>query len=131
MFCASSSAVAVFGILVPFMPSVESYIIARCLEGVGCGGTIVTGFVLCIEYCGLAHREIVSALFHIPINIASIAIAGISYLLRNFEHYQLCLSVPVLLCATLYWSLMESPKWLLDKGHLGRATKVMERICKL
>lgn len=103
----------------------------RCFEGLGLGGAIVTGYVLCIEYSGLSHRETITALYHLPINLAHMTLAGISYLLRNMDHYMLAISVPVLICSLVYFCIAESPKWLMDNGNVEKSARCMTKICKL
>lgn len=130
-FTISCFILAVAGSLVSVMPSVGLFCLMRCIEGIGVGGAIVTAYVLCIEYCGVMHRETITALFHIPINISHMSLAGISYLLRHCDELQLALSIPIFLFVGLQWLVMESPKWLMDNDYLDEAIAVMEKIEKL
>lgn len=127
MLSMSCLILAIFGCLVSVMPTASSFIFIRCLEGIGAGGAIVTSYVLCVEYCGVNHREVVTALFHIPINLSHMTLPGISYFLRNFEEFQLALSIPVFFFVGLQWLVMESPKWLMDNDHIDEAVSVMEK----
>lgn len=131
MFSISCLCVAVTGCLVSVMPTAVSYIIMRCLEGIGTGGAIVTGFVYVVEYCGTRYRDIVAALYHIPLTIGHVTLAGVSYLLRNFNQFQLALSVPMFAVALMWVLLYESPKWLMDSGKVDKAAKVIKKIDKL
>ncbi|XP_046978627.1 organic cation transporter protein-like [Vanessa cardui] len=128
MFTMSCLILAVSGCLVSAMPTATAYIFMRNIEGIGTGGALITAYVLCIEYSGLKHREIVTALFHIPINISHMTLPAVSYLLRHCDDYQLALSIPVFLYVTLRWLTMESPKWLMDSGRIDEAVRVMEKI---
>nr|XP_026491037.1 organic cation transporter protein-like [Vanessa tameamea] len=128
MFTMSCLILAVSGCLVSTMPSATAYIFMRNIEGIGTGGAMITAYVLCIEYSGLKHREIVTALFHLPINISHMTLPGISYLLRHCDDFQLALSIPVFFYVTLRWLTMESPKWLMDSGRIDEAVTVMEKI---
>lgn len=113
------------------MPSVETFILMRCFQGIGIGGSIVTSFVLTIEYCGLNHRETITAIYHIPVSLGQISTAVVSYLIRNMSTYQLIISIPACLCIFIYCLILESPKWLMDNDHITKATKIMMKICKL
>ncbi|XP_075972387.1 solute carrier family 22 member 3-like [Anticarsia gemmatalis] len=130
MFTLSCFWLGITGCLVIVMPTVTTYTVMRCLEGVGVGGAIVIGFVLLIEFCGTKHREMVTALYHIPINIGHISLAGMSYLMRDCDVLQLGLSLPVFLCVVIWFLVYESPKWLMDRGNIPKAAKVMQKISK-
>ncbi|CAH0629137.1 unnamed protein product [Chrysodeixis includens] len=129
-FCASCFVITVAGILVVFMPSAATFIVMRTIEGWGVGGSIVTIYVFLVEFCGPSYREMVTALFHVPINISHCCLAGMSYLFRNCDHFQMVLSIPVILCCLLYWLTYESPKWLVDNQQYDRAFLVMQKIAK-
>lgn len=122
---------AVFGSIIIVMPTMASYIFIRILEGIGIGGAIVTGYVLCVEYCGVKQREVVSALFHIPLNIGHMTLAGISYLFRDCDEFQLAISIPLFFFISMKWCLLESPKWLMDSNQIEKAALVMEKVSKL
>lgn len=130
-FSMSCLVIACAGCLVRTMPTTASFIFMRCIEGIGVGGSIVTGYVLCVEYCGTRYREMVSALFHVPINMSHMTLAGMSYIFRHCDTLQLVLSLPMFLCVTLWCIGLESPKWLMDSGNVTKATVVMEKIAKL
>lgn len=131
MFSTSCLILSISGCLVILMPNVTSLIFMRTIEGIGTGGAMVTSYVLCIEYTGLKYREIITALFHIPINISHTLLPGLSYLLRNCDDLQLALSVPVILYVAIPWLIMESPKWLMDIGKIDKSVIVMEKFSKL
>ncbi|XP_047519664.1 solute carrier family 22 member 8-like [Pieris napi] len=131
MFNISCLILAVSGCLLSFMPTIAVFSFIRSLEGIGCGGAIITAFVLCIEYCNLTHREVITALFHIPSNVSHITLPGISYLFRDFDDFQLAISIPVLFFLCSWWLVMESPKWLMDNYKVDRAVAVMEKIGKI
>ncbi|PZC80099.1 hypothetical protein B5X24_HaOG215440 [Helicoverpa armigera] len=128
IFSLSTLLMASAGCLVPFMPTAASFIVIRCIEGIGSGGAIVTGYVLIIEYCGTNYRETVSALYHLPVNVSHLSLAGISYLIRHCDAFQLALSVPAFLCVTPWCLALESPKWLIAHGKIDKATRVLEKI---
>ncbi|XP_030022814.2 organic cation transporter protein isoform X1 [Manduca sexta] len=130
MFSMSCLILAISGCLVSIMPTAVSFIFMRTIEGLGVGGAIVTSYVLCVEYCGTRHREMVTALLHIPINLSHMCLAGVSYLLRHCDEFQIALSLPIFLCVALYWLTLESPKWLMDTGKVDEAAVVMEKISR-
>ncbi|XP_013200157.2 solute carrier family 22 member 1-like [Amyelois transitella] len=121
---------ATSGCLLIVMPEIFSFLIMRCIEGAALGGYTVTVFVFLVEFCGTNNREIVSALFHLPPNFGHASIAGVSYLLRDCDHFQLALSAPLFLFVVMRCVTYESPKWLLDKCRVDDAARVMDKIAK-
>lgn len=130
MLCICVFCVAFFGLLVSAMPTIVTFIFMRFLEGYGVGGLIVTGYVLLVEYCGVKQREFVTPIYHVNFNVGHMVLPGISYLLRNFIHFQIAVSLPVFLFVFLYCSVYESPKWLMDSGQIDKAAAIMTKIAK-
>ncbi|XP_050681608.1 solute carrier family 22 member 3-like [Leptidea sinapis] len=130
MYVTSCSILGVTGCLLTVMPTIAAFTLMRFLEGVGSGGAIITGYVLCIEYCGLRHREVITALYHVPINLSHITLPVVSYLWRHFDHFQLAISIPIFLFIFVWWLAMESPKWLMDNDDIDKAVDVMEKYGK-
>lgn len=131
MFTVCCLIIAVFGCLVSAMPNIAAFICMRFIEGIGVGGSIVTSFVLMVEYCSAKHRETITALYHIPINLGHMTLAGVSYLVRNSDHFQLAVSVPMYLFVAMKFISLESPKWLMDNGKIDEAAAVMEKVLQL
>ncbi|XP_039746218.1 solute carrier family 22 member 3-like [Pararge aegeria] len=127
MFTMSCLVLGVSGSLVSAMPSAAAHILIRSIEGIGTGGAIITSYVLCIEYSGVRYREIVTALFHIPLNIGHLTLPGISYLLRHCDEFQLAISIPVFFYVGMRWMVMESPKWLMDNENIDETVVAMEK----
>ncbi|XP_063530720.1 organic cation transporter protein-like [Cydia strobilella] len=122
--------ISLAGCLVTVTPTFLLFCFTRFFEGAGSGGAIVAGYVLCVEFCGTDYRPTVSTFIHIASNLGLICLAGISYLLRDCDQFQLAVSVPVMFCATIKFLLLESPKWLMDKNKKEEAIKVMEKFCR-
>ncbi|KAI5643546.1 sugar transporter domain-containing protein [Phthorimaea operculella] len=127
--CLALITIAISGCLVALMPNIYLFIVMRFFEGAGAGGGLVCGFVLCIEFCSAEYREIITALYHIPFNIGHLTIAGISYLLRHMDLFQLALSLPCMFLPLIKFIMMESPKWLMDNDHIDGLVKGLKRIC--
>ncbi|KAF9411525.1 hypothetical protein HW555_009717 [Spodoptera exigua] len=130
MFMMTCLIISVSGVLAAYMSTAPTFIAMRCIEGAGIGGAIVTSYVLLVEYCGLGYREMVTALYHVPINVSHMTLAGVSYLIRDSDILQLAISLPVFLCLALWCMIMESPKWLLDENKLDKASAILEKIAK-
>ncbi|OWR52188.1 organic cation transporter [Danaus plexippus plexippus] len=129
-FSSSCLLMALSGSFVSIMPTTTTYTLMRTIEGIGTGGAIITSYVLCIEYIGTKYRELVTALFNIPVNIGHMTLPLISYLLPHCDQFQLAISIPIFFYAFLPWMVMESPRWLLDSGRHNKAIIVMENVAK-
>lgn len=90
----------------------------------------VTSFVLVMELVGPSHRTALGLLYQIPFNFGHLSLAGLAYLLRDWRHLQLAISLPSLLLLTYQFILPESPRWLLATGKTENAEKIMVRIAK-
>uniref|UniRef100_A0A2H1W143 SFRICE_037312 n=1 Tax=Spodoptera frugiperda TaxID=7108 RepID=A0A2H1W143_SPOFR len=130
MFMVTCLIISVSGVLTAYMPTAPTFILMRCIEGAGIGGAIVTSYVLLVEYCGVSYREMVTALYHVPINVSHMTLAGVSYLVRNSDMFQLVISIPMFFCLLLWCMTMESPKWLLDENRVDRASEILIKIAK-
>lgn len=121
----------VVGIINSQMTNLYVYTVLRVIEGIGLGGSIVTSFVLLVEYCGPRNREAIVALYHIPINVGHMTLAGVSYFVRDCDFFQITITVPLFIFLLMYVFTSESPKWLLDKNRIDEAVKIMDKIGKL
>ncbi|XP_047989831.1 solute carrier family 22 member 3-like [Leguminivora glycinivorella] len=131
MYSISFFLTGIFGVAVSQSPNMKAFFTLRFFEGVGAGGTIVTSFVLLMEYTGTKYRETITALYHIPINLSHLILAGVSYGLRNAFHFQLAISVPMFLFGLSVFFLNESPLWLLTRKYKERTVKAIQSIAKL
>ncbi|XP_061706756.1 solute carrier family 22 member 3-like [Cydia pomonella] len=130
MFSISFVLTGIAGVAVSQSPNMKAFYAFRFFEGLGAGGTIVTSFVLLIEYTGMKYRETVTAVYHLPVNLSHLLLAGVSYGLRNAFDFQLAVSVPMFLFGFAVFFLNESPLWLLTRKYKSRTVKAMQSIAK-
>ncbi|XP_063636059.1 solute carrier family 22 member 1-like [Cydia splendana] len=130
MFSVSFVVTALAGVAVSQSPNMTAFFIFRFFEGLGAGGCIVTSFVLLIEYAGSKYRETLTALYHVPINLGHLLMAGVSYGLRDAFQFQLAISIPMFLFGFAVFFLNESPLWLLTRNYKERTVKAMQSIAK-
>ncbi|XP_072932786.1 organic cation transporter protein-like isoform X2 [Epargyreus clarus] len=102
----------------------------RFLLAVATGGTMVTSFVLTMELIGARYRDTVGIIYQIPFNLGHLSLPLFGYYLRNWNTFQLAISLPSLLFLSYYFLLPESPRWLLTIGRTEEATKIMEVAAK-
>ncbi|CAF4851591.1 unnamed protein product [Pieris macdunnoughi] len=119
------------GVISSFLPDYWSFTIARMFLGLSVGGIMVIGFVLIVEYVGGAYKDAISALFHIPFTLGHILLALFGFLIRDYVHFQLGISLANIVLIIYICLLPESPRWLMATGKVLRAIKQMEHVAKI
>uniref|UniRef100_T1JCC2 Major facilitator superfamily (MFS) profile domain-containing protein n=1 Tax=Strigamia maritima TaxID=126957 RepID=T1JCC2_STRMM len=69
--------------------------------------------------------------FEIPFAVGYMTLSGVAYLIRDWRHLQLAISIPNIFMITYIWLLPESPRWLISKGKFDQALKVLKKAAKL
>ncbi|XP_022828107.1 organic cation transporter protein-like [Spodoptera litura] len=114
-----------------FLPTFELFTLFRFGIGISVGGTMVISFVILMEFIGPAHREILSALYQAPFNVGCIVLPWVAYYYRDFKNLQIALSTPTLLCLIYFYSLPETPRWLIAKHKTERAIIILQHVAKV
>ncbi|CAG9787712.1 unnamed protein product [Diatraea saccharalis] len=102
----------------------------RFLLAVATGGTMVTSFVLTMELIGAKYRDTVGIIYQIPFNLGHLTLPLFGYYLRDWNMFQLAISLPSVLFLSYYFLLPESPRWLLTAGKTEEAAKIMKVAAK-
>lgn len=102
----------------------------RFFLAVATGGTMVTSFVLTMELIGAKYRATVGIIYQIPFNLGHLSLPLFGYFLRNWDMFQLAISLPSILFLSYYFLLPESPRWLITVGKTEEAVKIMETAAK-
>lgn len=87
---------------------------------------MVTSFVLTMELIGAKYRETVGIIYQIPFNIGHLSLPLFGYYLRDWDKFQLAISLPSVIFLSYYYLLPESPRWLLTAGRNDEAVKILE-----
>ncbi|XP_053604361.1 organic cation transporter-like protein [Plodia interpunctella] len=119
------------GIIAGFIPDYWLFAFVRFLVGMSVGGTMVTGFVIVMEFVGTQYREVVSALYQIPFNLGHLTLPLFAYFFRDFREFQLSISIPtvVLLCYFIF--VPDTPRWLIAVNRTDDAVKILKRVAKI
>ncbi|KAJ0183341.1 hypothetical protein K1T71_001317 [Dendrolimus kikuchii] len=102
----------------------------RFFLAVATGGTMVTSFVLIMELIGAKYRDTVGIIYQIPFNLGHLTLPLFGYYLRDWNMFQLAISLPSVLFLSYYFLLPESPRWLLTAGKAEEAAKILETVAK-
>ncbi|CAH1119189.1 unnamed protein product [Phaedon cochleariae] len=117
---------SVVGTIIAFSPWFSLYAIFRVILGFISVSVVFSGFVLSIELVGGEWRTVAGISYLFPVSLSYMIIAGIGYLLRDWRHLQLAISLPGLLFQILWWVLPESPRWLLALGRTKEVMRILE-----
>ncbi|XP_035450761.1 organic cation transporter-like protein isoform X1 [Spodoptera frugiperda] len=114
-----------------YVHTFELFTIFRFGIGISVGGTMVISFVILMEFIGPGHREIFSALYQAAFNLSSMALPLVAYYNRDYKRYQMVITLTTLLCLIYFYSLPETPRWLIAKGKTERAIKILQHVAKV
>uniref|UniRef100_A0A8D2PRV8 Solute carrier family 22 member 13 n=1 Tax=Zosterops lateralis melanops TaxID=1220523 RepID=A0A8D2PRV8_ZOSLA len=111
---------AVFGLAVAFSPHIYVFMALRCvLEPLF--------FLLATEWVGVAYRTKALMNAHTAFAIGQMAVAGLSYGIRNWRLLEIAGSAPMFALFFYFWVIPESPRWLVTKGRIEEAKKVLQK----
>ncbi|KFR17426.1 Solute carrier family 22 member 13, partial [Opisthocomus hoazin] len=119
-----------FGLGIAFVPHFYVYMAFRCVVGASVSGISMSIPALAIEWVGVSFRPRAVIFSHCCFATGQMLLAGLSYGIRNWRLLQIAGSAPV--CALFFciWVLPESARWLVTKGRIEEAKKVLQKAAK-
>ncbi|XP_026574270.1 solute carrier family 22 member 13-like [Pseudonaja textilis] len=117
----------VLGVAVAFAPSFYLYCGLRFLLGAALSGITIASLALCTEWVGVAYRPHTIITAHVTFALGQMLLAGLAYGLRDWRHLQIAGSAPVFAFFFYIWVLPESARWLVMKGKIEEAKKVLQK----
>nr|XP_029504628.1 solute carrier family 22 member 13-like [Oncorhynchus nerka] len=106
---------AVTAVLPAVLPHALLFLTLRCLAGVSCCCINICSFSLGVEWSLPRYRIWPPALLSFSFSLGMMALAPLAYLTHTWTQLHLALAVPQILSLPLYYSIPESPHWLLLK----------------
>ncbi|KAJ1353760.1 hypothetical protein KIN20_010479 [Parelaphostrongylus tenuis] len=123
---ASFVTTSLIGIASSFSTSLLSFTILRTILGFFNGGILGVYGVYKMEHIPKQHRFWVSTVIAWAPNFMILtAIAYVSYDWRTFQRLLVVVSSPALI---MFFFVCESPRWLIQKGRIADARKVLQHI---
>lgn len=119
------------GVAAAYVPDYWTFTFLRFLVGMSVGGTMVTSFVIVMEFVGTKYRDTISALYQVPFNMGHILLAVYGYFLRDFSDFQLGISIPAVLLMSYFVVVPETPRWLIAVKRTDEAIHILERVAKV
>jgi len=86
---------------------------------------ILKMFLTVMEFVGPRNRAKMGSYLEFSWGISSMALPGVYYLVRHFQHMQVMSTVYELVASLCLFKLSESPRWLLTNGHYSKAHDII------
>lgn len=119
------------GISAAFVPGYWEFTFLRFLVGMSVGGTMVTGFVIVMEFVGTQYRDVISALYQVPFNMGHMLLPVFGYFCRDYSNFQLAISIPAVVLLSYFFLVPETPRWLIAVKRTEEAVKILESVAKV
>ena len=116
-----------FTTVCPFSTNVTIFIIVRFFMGIGLGGYYNTAFMLLMEIVVPEKRSMYGMGVQMGWCFGFICLPGIAWLIRDEFWIQIALAVPSFVLMLLSGLIPESPRWLLSRGKVEEAKKILLR----
>ncbi|XP_061210794.1 solute carrier family 22 member 13-like [Neopsephotus bourkii] len=120
-----------FGVATAFVPHFDVYMAFRCVVGASVAGITMTILSLATEWVGVSHRPKAVLITHCCFAIGQMILAGLSYGIHNWRLLQIAGSAPVFALFFYIWVLPESARWLVIKGRIEEAKKVLQKAASI
>ncbi|XP_050433581.1 carcinine transporter [Adelges cooleyi] len=88
-------------------------------------------FIISLELVGPNYRSFITVMTCMFYTLGLVLLSGITYFVRDWTYLALVTSTPFSLYFIYWWFLPESPRWLLAKGRLEEALKILETLARV
>ncbi|XP_017684151.1 PREDICTED: solute carrier family 22 member 13-like isoform X1 [Lepidothrix coronata] len=116
-----------FGLGIAFVPHFYVYMAFRCVVGASVSGITMTILSLATEWIGVSSRPKAVLTSHCCFAIGQMILAGLSYGIRNWRLLEIAGSAPILVVFFYIGVLPESARWLVTKGRIEEAKKLLQK----
>ncbi|XP_022095015.1 organic cation transporter protein-like [Acanthaster planci] len=123
--------VTVSSTVTSFVPNFTSFVAMRFITAACSYGTVLMTYVLVSEIVGPKKRVVANTILFFSFSTGYVLLTLLAFLLREWRHLHLAISLPFILCLLLVFVIPESPRWLIIKGRFKAATKTIENIAKV
>nr|XP_026494449.1 organic cation transporter 1-like [Vanessa tameamea] len=107
-----------------------TYIALRVAGGLFFPALYQLPFILALELMPPARRTYTGIVVGMLFASGMCLLALLAYLLRDWYYLSLATSLPFILLFGYYWLIPESPRWLVGRGRIADAEKVLRNLAK-
>lgn len=119
------------GILRSLSYNYTMFQICNIAEGIVGGGIYTSAFVMGLEIMGPKKRVLGGSIMSIYNPIGELTMGFTSWYFQIWRHILRVIYIPALLFASYFWLLPESVRWLMAKGRMDEAQKIIEKAAKV
>ena len=124
----STGILIIAGFILPFLPSINLFIICRFIIGFFQPGTCVQAFILLLEVVGGRHRAKAGIILWLAFTVAACLIGMKAYFIRQWKTLFLVCTAPYIILLTLIKFVPESVRWLQLHGKTDDAIDIFRNI---
>ncbi|KAH8029558.1 hypothetical protein HPB51_001283 [Rhipicephalus microplus] len=122
--------ICLFGsVCVAVSPSFSILVASRALLGSGLGMGQSSSFCLLMEVIGLKETTAAALALGVGFSLGIIMLPGLAWFIQDWRMLQWAITTPFLAFIIWSWFLPESPRWLIAKGKMSAARKVILKAC--
>ncbi|CAD6192900.1 unnamed protein product [Caenorhabditis auriculariae] len=121
--------VAIFSVATAFSTNLLVFTVFRTILGVFNGGLVGTYGVYKIEHVPRRHRFLVATIVSWAPNMMLLSV--VAWWTQDWRTFQLAILVLSSPAALLYFFVNESPRWLIQRGRVAEARRVLRKIQKM
>ncbi|KZC12278.1 PREDICTED: organic cation transporter protein [Dufourea novaeangliae] len=112
------------------LPWYWGFMISRLFNGVSHAAIQYSSFTTLTEVANEKHRQWMGIAYNTGYATGTVIVPGIAYLLHEWRHVQLAISLPALILLIHLWFMPESPRWLIAHNRRKEAKYLIEKACK-
>jgi len=117
-------------IITAFSVNYIMFIFCRFLVAFSVSGVFECGFVLVTEIVAPELRTPFGIMTQFPFGIGASLLPVVAYFIKDWQSLQLAISIPCCLLINYYWTIPESPRWLLHKNRLKESLDILKSAAK-
>ncbi|XP_043249538.1 organic cation transporter protein-like [Colletes gigas] len=112
------------------VPWYWAFMVSRFFNGVSHAAIQYSAFTTLTEVASEKHRQWMGIAYNTGYASGTVIIPGIAYVLHEWRHVQLAISLPALLLLIHLWYMPESPRWLIAHNRRKEAKILIENASK-
>jgi len=116
----------VSSIVASFSVNYIMFIFFRFLIAFSVSGVFECGFVLVTEIVAPELRTPFGIMTQFPFGVGASLLPLIAYFIKDWTSLQLAISAPCCLLIVFYWTIPESPRWLVSKNRIKEALEILK-----
>uniref|UniRef100_A0A8D9FJ50 Organic cation transporter 1 n=1 Tax=Cacopsylla melanoneura TaxID=428564 RepID=A0A8D9FJ50_9HEMI len=118
----------VFGVATAYAQNFWTWTVFRFGVGFTVPAILGTPYVLGIELVGPHWRSLCTILANIAYSLGLISVALVVYAFRDWRQMALATTIPFCFFFLYWWSIPESPRWLLATGKFYAAEEIIRKM---